>query len=54
MDPYNDSVWRILAVIYLNEDKLCEAFNCYQGYLFHTEKDKNDPVLWYELGDLYK
>ena len=53
LDPYNSEIWRVLGQIYYSEGKLFEAFNRFQGYLFHREEETQDPMFWFTLGDLY-
>jgi tetratricopeptide (TPR) repeat protein len=53
MNPYEATTWKALGHIFLQQNKLLECFNCFQGCLFHSE-DNNDPALWFSIGELYK
>lgn len=53
MNPYEATIWKALGHIFLQQNKLLECFNCFQGCLFHSE-DNNDPALWFSIGELYK
>lgn len=52
-NPYDGTIWKSLGHIYLLQNKLLEAFNCFQGCLYHSEVEQ-DSAFWFALSKVYE
>ena len=54
LSPYDSGIWRNLGNIYYSQNQYLEAFNCFQGFLFHNENESHDPQFWFTVGVVYQ